>query len=319
MLETNYLGIKLKNPIIIGSSGLTGKESSILELEKHGAGAIVLKSLFEEDIYTDFTREAGKGKRSDEELDYLDVKVKQQHLAEYTDLIRSVKSKLEIPVMASINCTTSHEWGYFAGEINRAGADALELNIYEVPEIKQSGKDIEQRHFEIIRNVLRKINIPLTVKISPYHSSPGYFCSELKKMGVSGVTLFNRFLGPNFNPQTFEFEKNNLYSSPDEYFNTLRWIGILDEKIKIHLCASTGIHDSTTIMKMLAAGASAVQLVSVVYKHGPEIISRMEAEIKEFLKSAGFESIKAYRKEADKQLKRENFTRSQFLRLKKFT
>ncbi len=316
MLETNYLGLKLKNPLVAGSSGLTATMPRLRDLEAQGIGAIILKSLFEEDIYTDFEQEITNSTRSDEELDTLDIKIRQQHLEEYASLIKNAKAGLGIPVIASINCTSAHEWSYFASEIEKAGADALELNIYEIPEKKTNAAQSEQRHIKLVRDIIHGIRIPVTVKISPYHTSITNFCSGLEKAGVSGITLFNRFLSPDFDVQTFHFKETNKYSHPEEYYHTLRWIALLNQQVNVSLCASCGIHETDTILKMIAAGASACQLVSVLYKNGTAITGRILDEMQHFLEGNGYNSVEEYHKVAENHLKPEKFMRSQFLRLK---
>lgn len=316
MLETNYLGLELKNPLIAGSSGLTATISRLRDLEKQGVGAVVLKSLFEEDIYTDFTNEVSNSTRSDEELDTLDIKIKHQHLEEYTKLIKEAKAALNIPVIASINCTSAHEWNYFASKIEKAGAHALELNIYEIPSSEASASESEQHHIKLIDQTTEALNIPVAVKISPYHTSTANFCRALEQAGVAGITLFNRFLSPDFDPQTFRFKEKNKYSHPEEYYHTLRWTALLGQESKVSLCASCGIHETHTILKMIAAGASACQLVSVFYKNGTAITGRILTELQDFLHSNGYHSLSEYQTAAKKHLKPEDFMRSQFVRLK---
>ncbi len=316
MLETNYLGLKLKNPLVAGSSGLTATISQLRDLEKQGLAAVVLKSLFEEDIYTDFNNEIANSTRSDEELDTLDIKIKHQHLDEYSKLIREAKAALKIPVIASINCTSTHEWAYFASMIEKAGADALELNIYEIPFHQTSASESEQRHIHLVRQIIDALNIPVAVKISPYHTSTANFCRALEQAGASGITLFNRFLSPDFDPQTFSFKEKNKYSHPEEYYHTLRWTALLGQESEVSLCASCGIHETDTILKMIAAGASACQLVSVLYKNGIGITGRILEEMQNFLHSNGYSSLREYQTAAKKHLKLEYFLRSQFVRLK---
>lgn len=316
MLEVNYLGFKLKNPLIAGSSGLTATIQKLSELESQGIGAVVLKSIFEEDIYTEYNKEVQKKERSSEFLDTLDLVIREQQLEEYVHLIRDAKQTLAVPVIASINCTSAHEWSYFAKEIEKAGADVLELNIYEIPKASSSAEQSEKRHLKLVNEVTLNSKIPVAVKISPFHTSVANFCIKLQNAGVSGITLFNRFLSPDFDVRTFEFKEKNKYSQADEYFQTLRWTNLLSNQIDIPICASCGIHDSDTILKMLAAGASATQLVSTLYKNGVSVIPKLIAELQQFFNDSGFESLADYQKEAKRHLKPEQFTRAQFVRLK---
>ncbi|MDZ7777847.1 MAG: dihydroorotate dehydrogenase-like protein [Bacteroidales bacterium] len=317
MLTTNYLGLTLKNPLIAGSSGWTATPERIKQLEQAGIGAVVLKSIFEEDIFSDYEKESSLSNRSEEEMDTLDIKIKQQHLEKYAQLIQDAKKHVSIPVIASINCTTSYEWSYFASEIQKAGADALEMNIYEIPEKEETGNEIEKRQLEMVNQVINILDIPLSVKLSKYHTSPANFCHTLSQNGVSGITLFNRFLAPDFDPFTFEFSDRNLYSSPDEYYETLRWMALLNNKVKSDLCASTGIHNSHTMLKMLAAGASAVQVVSAIYKHGASVISKLLEQAQVEFRAHKISSLQEYQAKAHKNISALNFRRAQFLKLRK--
>ncbi|HSG68592.1 MAG TPA: hypothetical protein VK994_07795, partial [Bacteroidales bacterium] len=194
-LSTKYLGLDLKNPLIIGSSGLTDSTKKIIELEKHGAGAVVLKSIFEEEITMEYERvlaEEAPSRYKDDYLDYFDYKIKEQNIKKYIKLISETKEKVKIPVIASINCTSSHEWTYFAKKIEEAGADALELNIFVLPStIDKSIDDIDHIYLEIINNVKNIISIPLSIKISYYFSNLGRAINVLSKTGVKGIVLFN--------------------------------------------------------------------------------------------------------------------------------
>lgn len=316
MLEVNYLGFKLKNPLIAGSSGLTTNIKQLSELETQGIGAVVLKSIFEEDIYTEYDKEAQKNQRPAEFLDTLDLVIREQHLEAYVQLIMDAKRSLAVPVIASINCTSAHEWSYFAKEIEKAEADALELNIYEIPKDGVTAEQSEKRHLKLVNEVTSNTEMPVIVKISPFHTSVANFCMNLQNAGASGITLFNRFLSPDFDERTFEFKEKNKYSQPDEYFQTLRWVNLLSSQTDIPVCASCGIHDTATILKMLAAGASATQLVSTLYKNGVSVIPKIIDGLKQFLHENGFESLAGYQTEAKKHLKPEQFTRAQFVRLK---
>lgn len=298
-LSTKYLGLELRNPIIVGSSGLTDSVKKIEELEKNGAGAVVLKSIFEEEItmeYEKMLEEEAPSSYRDDYLDYFDYKIKQQNVEKYIRLIGDAKKKVSIPVMASINCTNSHEWTYFAGKVEEAGADALELNIFVLPStIDKNLDDIDHIYLEIINNVKNTIKIPLAIKISYYFSNLGRAIKVLSKTGVQGIVLFNRFYSPDIDLDKMEIISTNVLSTPQELPIPLRWIGIMANRVSCDLAASTGIHDGKAVVKQLLAGANAVQMVSAIYQNGPQYLKKVISEIEEWMEKKGFSSIDEFR------------------------
>ncbi len=294
-LSTKYLGLELRNPVIVGSSGLTDSVSKIEELEKFGAGAVVIKSIFEEEITMEYEKvlaEEAPSRFKDDYLDYFDYKIKQQNLGNYIKLIADAKKKVKIPVIASINCTSSHEWTYFATKIEEAGADALELNIFIMPStMEKSLDDIDHVYLEIINNVKNIIKIPIAIKISYYFSNLGRAVKVLSKTGIQGIVLFNRFYSPDIDLDKMEITSTNVFSTPQELSTSLRWIGILANRVKCDLAASTGVHDGKAVIKQLLAGADAVQMVSALYEKGPEFLKEVIKEIEDWMAEKGFESI----------------------------
>lgn len=199
-ISIKYLGLELKSPVIAGSCSLTNSIDHLKAIEKAGAGAVVLKSVFEEEIYLEYAHEFDKLGPMDnnlEFLDYYDLEIKKENLKNYLQLITDAKAQLSIPVIASINCVTSQEWGFFAKKIEAAGADALELNLFISPsDLSQSSQDNEGTYFDIITRVTQKISIPVSVKISPYFSNLGGMIRDISFSGVKGIVLFNRFYSP---------------------------------------------------------------------------------------------------------------------------
>jgi len=298
-LSTKYLGLELRNPVIVGSSGLTNSVEKIAELEKYGAGAVVLKSIFEEEITMEYEKvlaEEAPSRYKDDYLDYFDYKIKQQNISNYIKLISDAKKKVKIPIIASINCTSSHEWTYFAQKIEEAGADALELNIFVLPStLEKSIDDIDHVYLEIINNVKNIIKIPIAIKISYYFSNLGRAIKVLSKTGVKGIVLFNRFYSPDIDLDKMEIIPTNVFSTPQELSTSLRWIGIMANRIKCDLAASTGIHDGKAVIKQLLAGADAVQMVSALYNNGPEFLKTVISEIEDWMTDKGFEKIDDFR------------------------
>ena len=294
-LSTKYLGLELKNPVIVGSSGLTDSVKKIADLEKFGAAAVVLKSIFEEEItmeYEQVLAEEAPSRFKDDYLDYFDYKIKEQNLSKYIKLISEAKQIVKIPIIASINCTSSHEWTYFAKKIEEAGADALELNIFILPStLDKSIDDIDHVYLEIINNVKNIIKIPLAIKISYYFSNLGRAVKVLSKTGVQGIVLFNRFYSPDIDLDKMEIISTNVFSTPQELSTSLRWIGILANRVKCDLAASTGVHNGKAVIKQLLAGADAVQMVSSLYQNGPEYMKTVIQDIETWMSEKGFKSI----------------------------
>lgn len=288
-LSTKYLGLTLKNPIIVASCGLTSTVSSIKKLEAHGAAAIVLKSIFEEEILQQETIKSREAEESSmiyselsETLDYIDMHIKEDTLDKYIDLIRQAKKETLIPIIASINCTTSFEWIEFAQKLAKAGADALELNIFLNP-TDNSDKDFEQTYLDIAKKVVSKTDIPVSVKISPYFTKLSKVINDLSGTGIKGLVLFNRFYSPDIDLEKMEIVPANHFSREDEYLNSLRWIALMSKKVDCDLAASTGIHSAETIVKQILAGASAVQVASVLYNKGADYLSNLIANLEKWM------------------------------------
>jgi len=298
-LTTNYLGLQLKSPVIIGSSGLTDKPDKIAALEKYGAGAVVLKSIFEEEItmeYEQMLSEEASSRYKDDYLDYFDYRIKEVNVDNYLNMIINSKKQTSIPVIASINCSTSHEWTYFAKKIQEAGADALELNIFLLPSaLNRSALEIEKQHLEIIQNVRNQIKIPLAVKMSYYFSNLASFIQELSHTNIAGLVLFNRTYSPDIDLDKMEVTGTNVLSTPNELPTSLRWIAIMANRVKCDLAASTGIHDDKAVIKQLLAGANAVQIVSALYEKGPEYLKNILEGVNSWMDQNGYSNLDDFR------------------------
>jgi dihydroorotate dehydrogenase (fumarate) len=297
-LSTQYMGLKLKTPLIIGSSGLTNSVENIIEFEKRGAGAVVLKSLFEEQIRNEIKTTISKNDIGfyPETEDYISNYSKIHALEEYLDLIRNCKKAVSIPIIASINCVSASEWTSFASQIQNAGADALELNIYILPsDVSHSGAQNENIYYSILNEVKNLIKIPVALKISPYFSGLANMIQKLSWSGANGFVLFNRFYAPDINLETLKINAISTFSSPEEMSNTLRWVAILSDKIKADIVASTGIHDGNTLIKMLLAGATAVQIASTLYKNGFDKIDEIIAVLEKWMDKNNYSTIQEFR------------------------
>lgn len=293
-LSTSYMGIKLKNPIIVGASGLCEDVDNIVKLEKHGAAAVVLKSLFEEQILMDIDSQRMNNifdSYSDVE-NYIGFYTKQNTINNYLKLIEESKKKTNIPIIASINCDSDGQWIEFAKKIENAGADGLELNIFILPaDTEKTGQEIEQIYFDIIKSVKSVTNIPIAIKMSYYFSGFANFAKKLSETGINAMVFFNRFFSPDINIRTQKVDSAYIYSTPQENAMVLRWTGILANKLNCDIAATTGIYDGKTIVKNLMAGANAVQIVSALYLNGIGDITIMLQEVEKHLIDNNFKSI----------------------------
>lgn len=293
-ISTSYMGLKLRNPVIAGSSGLTNSLENIQKIYEHGAGAIVLKSLFEEQINFSINKTFNQSENNygyPEAQDYISHYTRENDLERYLKLIRDAKSKVDIPIIASINCVSSSEWISFAKNIQDAGADAIELNIFILPsDPRRKAEQHEQVYFDILQSVMKQVKIPVSAKISYYFSGLTNMALQLSWTGISGLVLFNRFFSPDIDIDKFEVTSGNVYSTPGEMSLTLRWVALLSDKVQCDIAASTGIHNGEAVIKQLLAGAKAVQLASVLYQDGFDQIGLMTKTLEKWMEKHGFDS-----------------------------
>lgn len=297
-LSTTYMGLKLRNPIIAASSGLTNSVDSIVRLQESGIGAVVLKSLFEEQISQadkmNF-QEYLNANAYPEVLDYINRKTDEQDVERYLNLIREAKKAVEVPIIASINCITTSEWVYFARKVQEAGADALELNIFLLPsDPRRKAEQTEQVYFDIIKAVLKQVSIPVAVKISYYFSGFANTALQLSWTGIQGMVLFNRFYSPDIDIDNFEITASNVFSTPSEASLPLRWVALLSKRVQCDIAATTGIHDGSAVIKQLLAGAKAVQVATVLYRLGFDQVGVMLNEIKQWMEKQEFEEVSEF-------------------------
>jgi dihydroorotate dehydrogenase (fumarate) len=300
-LETTYMGLTLKNPIIAASSGLTETIKSIAQLEENGIGAIVLKSLFEEEILREMIANMSRMNSSSdlypESLEYYELhSTLEESTDHYLELIREAKKTVKIPVIASINCISASQWTYFPKLIQEAGADALELNLFILPsDFNRSAEENEKIYFEIINQIRKTIQIPIALKVSYYFSNLAGFMQRLSASGIQGLVLFNRFYNPDIDIEKLEIISSHVMSSPSDISMSLRWIAILSGRVKCDLAATTGIHDGAGIIKQLLVGASAVEIASVLYLKGPEYIQTMLSDISDWMDEKGYAGISDFK------------------------
>ena len=298
-ISTRFFGLDLKSPVIASSSSMTGNKEQIIKLAEAGAGAIVLKSIFEEEIYHELEEELSL--RSElhadpEYLDYFDYVIKEENIRKYLVLIAEVKARTKVPIVASINCISSGEWTLFARKLEEAGADALELNMFVCPsDFDKTSAANEQFYFETINKILQVVNIPVSIKISHYFSNLAEMVQKLALTGISGITVFNRFYMPDIDVYNQKIITAEILSSPTDYLLPLRWIGILSGCVACEMAATSGIHTAETALKFLLAGASGIQIASVLYKEGPDAISRMNQGISDWMDQKGYTSLSDFK------------------------
>ncbi len=294
-LSTTYMGLRLENPIIVSSSKLTGTLENIKKCIDHGAGAIVLKSLFEEQLLADTNKLMDQDEKYfwyPEAVDYINTYSKDFGLKEYIGMIREAKKYGDTPLIASINCISSKEWPQFAKSIQDAGADGIELNISIFPfDWSVSSKEIEDQYVEILTEVKKFISIPVSVKLGPYFTNLLQIAKRLVDAGADGLVIFNRYYRPDIDIEKEAVVKDNFLSAPEEITQPLRWASVVKSNLNCQVAASTGIQCYGGIVKVLLAGADAAQLCSVFYKNGIGYIETMLKEMKNWMEGHGYLSI----------------------------
>lgn len=295
-LKTKFAGLELNSPIIVGSCGLTSDIKKLQEIEAAGAGAVVLKSIFEEQINMEVSRSIGDNSYP-EETDYIQNYIRANTIQQYIDLVKLAKERLKIPVIASINCLKNGEWVSFAKELENAGADAIELNAFILPldEFKES-IDIENVYYDIVKHVKSEVKIPLIMKIGNYFTNLSMFVSKLKALGADAVTLFNRFYEPDIDIERMTVGVASVFSLPTDLRQSLRWTGILaGEDKQLQISSSTGVHSGEAVVKLLLAGATTVQVCSALYEQGIPAIRSMNYFVSSWMEKKSFKNIEEFR------------------------
>jgi dihydroorotate dehydrogenase (fumarate) len=299
-LSTTYLGLKLRNPLVVSSSSLCDSVTKLKALEDAGAGAVVLKSLFEEQLILEAEKlEADINTHAEsfpEASSYFPDIPMSIGPEQYIQLIKGAKKAIGIPVIASLNCATSRNWSKFAREIEGAGADALELNIYFVAsDPSRTSAQIEGTYFKIIEGVRKAVKLPVAVKLSPFFTAIPHMVSEVAKREVNGVVLFNRFYQPDLDLDQLHPSLQMHLSRPEDALLPMRWIALLYGRVAIDMAATTGIHDARTALKVLLAGANVAQVCSTLFKNKPQYLTTMLREMEAWLKEKEYASVRDIR------------------------
>ncbi len=298
-LKTTYLGLELKNPIIVGASNLVSDTSNLQAAEKAGASAIVFKSLFEEQIQLENYQLDSQMEEYNErnaEMVKLFPDISHAGPQEHLHKLRKAKESVSIPVIASLNAVYHESWLEYAKLIEDTGVDALELNFYSIPkDFGKDEKDIVSEQLSVVKEIKKTLNIPVSVKLSPYYTNVLKFVAELDKAGVDGIVLFNRMFQPDIDLEKEEhFSPFNLSSENDSRL-ALRFAGLLYGRTKAKICSNSGIMDGKDVIKAIMVGADAVQVVSTLYKHKLSHISAMLEEMNEWMKSKKYTSLKDFK------------------------
>ncbi len=294
-LKTNFAGLQLCNPVIISSSGLTNSAEKNRRLEAAGAGAIVLKSVFEEQIM----RETHHWVTNDlpEGDDYLGTYVRAHTLNNYISLIRESKEACSIPIIASINCYSADEWTEFARIVEEAGADALEVNILSVQtDWDYKYGSFEQMHIDILRQIKKEVSIPVIMKLGMNLTNPIALIHQLCANGADGVVLFNRFYHPDIHLDTLNYSAGEVFSHSGDLANGLRWAALASARVPgVDYAISGGVHSGDSLIKSILAGASAVEICSTIYRHGESVIGEMTARLEEWMTAQGYQHLYQFR------------------------
>jgi len=296
-LTTSYLGMQLKNPVVASSSPLSQKVETALKLQEAGVSAIVMYSLFEEQIMRESLihhEDLMRGTDSfAEALNYLpDFGQYTIGPDSYIDHVRNIKKALEIPIIGSLNGVSNTGWIDYAQKIEDAGIDALELNIYNLPtDIDLTSSELEEQYLRLVASIREKVNIPLAVKLSPYITAMPNFVKRLQETGIDGLVLFNRFYQPDFDLEELEVFPNLILSSSDEMRLPLRWIAILYGRVKVDFALTSGVHTAQDVLKAVMAGASVTTIASEFLQNGIDSAAIILSELKEWMIEHEYESI----------------------------
>jgi len=300
-LNTTYLGLKLRSPIVVSACTLSEDLDNILQMEDAGAGAVVMFSMFEEQIRKDDFRfdtiVKATTKGFAEASDYYPG-LDEYHVGtdKYLEILRKAKERVNIPIIGSLNGITPKGWIDHAKQLEQAGADALEINIFFIPaNVRLTGVEVEERYLKIIRLLKQTVRIPLAVKLNPYFSAMGNMAHSLQEAGADGLVLFNRFYQPDYDIHALKVVHDLHYSDASEIRLPLLWVALLSEQINASLAASTGVQSANEVIKYLLAGADVTMTASALYKNGISHLETMEKDLCFWMEKMGFQFIDAFR------------------------
>ncbi len=300
-MHTTYMGLELNSPIVVSACTLSEKLDNILQMEDYGAGAVVMPSLFEEQIrkeeavlnsvLNETTHAFAEAMDYFPGLDEYNIGIH-----EYLENISNVKKRVKIPIIASLNGITNEGWVDYARQMQQAGADAIEINIFFIPgDLDMSTAEVEHRYLNIIETIKQTVTIPIAVKLNPYFSAMGNMALRMKNAGADALVLFNRFYQPDIDINELQIKTDLHYSVAGEIRLPLLWIGLLYGKLKLSLAATTGVQSAVEVIKYLLAGADVVMTASSLYKNGIPYLNTMNKDLNDWMYMMGFDSLDAFR------------------------
>ncbi len=297
-LTTRYLGLTLPNPILVASSRLTSTLAGVKRCEDSGAGAIVLKSLFEEQITADASSmmEGADDSLHADAFDFFANSSKDYFIDTYLDLVEKAKKSIQIPVIASLNCVSAGSWLDYAHRFEEVGADALEINAYIIPSnAAKTGLKIEQEYDTLFKEIRKRVSIPIAFKMGQNFSGLANQMRRFDTMGADGLVLFNRLYRTDIDIEKESTVPGRVVSAPEEYATSLQWTGLMSGELDCDICANTGVHDGETVIKMLLAGASSVGICSALMKQGHGVIGTMKDTLEAWMERKEYTTISDFK------------------------
>jgi dihydroorotate dehydrogenase (fumarate) len=321
-LKTKYMGIEINNPIIVGASEISSDLDKLKKAEEFGAGAIVYKSLFEEQVQLEnYLLDEKLNEFNDiyGEMLTMHPRITHEGPDEYLSNIRKAKESLSIPLIASLNAVNKSMWIKYAKMLSETGVDGIELNFYQIPsDFNREGIDIENEQISIVKEIRQNISLPISVKLSPDYSNILHFIKNLELAGANAIVLFNSFFQPDIDVDTEKQIKSINLSNEGDYKKSLRYTGILYDNVKADICSSHGIFTGADVVKLILSGASSVQVVSTLYKNGLTQIYKIKEELNEWMDRKKYNSIDEFRGKLSKNMLRNNpfvYKRAQYVDL----
>jgi len=311
-LSTTYMGVKLKNPLILGASNLVSKPETIKQIEQAGIGAIVYRSLFEEQIQLEnlqMDEDLSEYQNRNAEMTNLFPGLEHGGPKEHLYNVEKLKKSVSVPVFASLNAIYEPTWVEYARELEKTGVDGLEINLYAVPGyFEVTGQSIEDKQVQIVKAVKKAVKVPVSVKISLFYSNPLNFIKKVDEAGADAYVLFNRFFQPEIDIEKEEYYYPWELSNPKDHMLTLRAAGLLYGNVSGSICASRGIYDGSDVIKMILAGADAVQMVSTIYRNQPSVVADILIEMNRWMDSKGYKKLDDFRGKLSRKNMKDPFT-----------
>ncbi|MCQ2273328.1 MAG: dihydroorotate dehydrogenase-like protein [Bacteroidales bacterium] len=297
--KVKYLGMDLCSPIVVASCGLTGSVDNLHKLEQAGAGAVVLKSVFEEEIIHDIKRNThvfAPVNNYGASYEYVAQHLSDDAMARHFELIKEAKSSLSIPIIGSINCYSHENWITYATQFQEAGCDALELDMAIMPyDTNLSSDDVERTFGDIIQSLRKFVTIPISIKVSPYFTDLSKFMQQLSWMGIQGITIFNKSVQIDVDLENETLRHAEDFSTPGDFYNTLRWTTILTNKVRCDISSTTGVYTANDVVKLLLAGATTVQVASCLYNKGIDHLKELNHGVEQWMQQKGYTEIDQFR------------------------